>query len=288
MFYVGMTRAKKELYLTSGRDYGGARPRKVSVFVREALDDAHADEDFAKASAFEALARFDRSGEPIRPPAGEGHGESPAPETGPIPDDQLLYLDQNKIDDYLTCPLKYKYVHILRVPLGEYQAIIYGSALHAAVREYNRSKRKQEVVIVEDLLAVFKANWRSRGFLNREHEQQRFVTGQEVLRRFFEQQESEDFKPLYVEEPFKFMFENNVISGRWDRVDELPDGRVLIVDFKSSAVDDPEKARKRAMSSRQLRLYAWSYQERFGQPVAGWRMHFLESGMVAEIPLKEL
>lgn len=283
LFYVGMTRAERELYLTSGRDYGGARPRKVSVFVREALDDAHADEDFAKASAFEALARFDRSGEPMRP----AHGESQAPETSPIPADQLLHLDQKKIDDYLTCPLKYKYVHILRVPLAEYHAIIYGFALHEAVREYNKRKRKQEAVTLDDLLTVFKANWRSRGFLNREHEQQRFETGQEVLRRFFEQQEREDFKPLYIEEPFKFMFENNIISGRWDRVDELPDGRVLIVDFKSSAVDDPEKARKRAMSSRQLRLYAWSYQERFGQPVAGWRMHFLESGMVAEIPLKE-
>ena len=38
LFYVGMTRARRELYLTSARDYGGSRERKVSQFVLEALD----------------------------------------------------------------------------------------------------------------------------------------------------------------------------------------------------------------------------------------------------------
>ena len=37
LFYVGMTRAKEELYLTSAEDYGGKRLRKVSQFVLEAL-----------------------------------------------------------------------------------------------------------------------------------------------------------------------------------------------------------------------------------------------------------
>src|SRR5207248_9416754 len=38
LFYVAMTRAQRELYLTSARDYGGARERKVSQFVLEALN----------------------------------------------------------------------------------------------------------------------------------------------------------------------------------------------------------------------------------------------------------
>src|SRR2546428_1097194 len=38
LFYVGMTRARRELYLTSASDYGGTRERKVSQFVLEALD----------------------------------------------------------------------------------------------------------------------------------------------------------------------------------------------------------------------------------------------------------
>ena len=30
------------------------------------------------------------------------------------------------IDDYLTCPLKYKFGHVLRVPLAPHHSIIYG------------------------------------------------------------------------------------------------------------------------------------------------------------------
>src|SRR5437867_1362738 len=38
LFYVGMTRARRVLYLTSAGDYGGSRQRKTSLFVLEALD----------------------------------------------------------------------------------------------------------------------------------------------------------------------------------------------------------------------------------------------------------
>src|SRR2546422_1062716 len=37
LFYVGMTRARRELFFTSARDYGGTRQRKVSQIVLEAL-----------------------------------------------------------------------------------------------------------------------------------------------------------------------------------------------------------------------------------------------------------
>ncbi len=51
LFYVGMTRAKNELYLTTAEDYGGKRTRKISQFVREALDLPKTDVAITKASA---------------------------------------------------------------------------------------------------------------------------------------------------------------------------------------------------------------------------------------------
>jgi len=49
LFYVGMTRARRELYLSSASDYGGSRQRKVSLFVLEANANPNlsAEEDFA-------------------------------------------------------------------------------------------------------------------------------------------------------------------------------------------------------------------------------------------------
>ncbi|MBI3599275.1 MAG: ATP-dependent helicase, partial [Nitrospinae bacterium] len=55
LFYVGMTRAKQELYLTGARDYGGSRARKVSRFVLEALDIPKVDTKTAKLSPLERI-----------------------------------------------------------------------------------------------------------------------------------------------------------------------------------------------------------------------------------------
>ncbi len=58
LFYVGMTRAERELYLTSARDYGGTRERKVSQFVLEALDLPKDAARPFKARAIEEIQRF--------------------------------------------------------------------------------------------------------------------------------------------------------------------------------------------------------------------------------------
>ena len=275
LFYVGMTRAQRELYLTSSRDHGGAKLKKVSLFVHEAVDHAHADEDYLKCSPLESLARFEMT--PIEFPT----------EDGAIPADQILTLDSHKIDDYLTCPLKYKYAKILRVPLEVHHAIIYGKAIHEAVRVYNQRKLQGRPVTPDDLIRVFKTNWRSEGFISREHEDQRFAYGQEVLKRFFAQQEANGTIPTYVEEQFKFRVGNNLIVGRWDRIDELSDGGIFVTDYKSSEVTDPDKVRDQTVKSRQLRLYALAYEARFGRPVTGWRLHFLDTGFIGEASRKE-
>ncbi|MCI0672147.1 MAG: UvrD-helicase domain-containing protein, partial [Myxococcaceae bacterium] len=113
LFYVGMTRARRELFLTSARDYGGARPRKVSQFVLEALDlPKDATRPF-RAKAIEEIQRF-------APPAEIG-----AEPAAPIPPEQELILSHRQVDDYETCPLKYRYVHVLRVPILRHHTVVY-------------------------------------------------------------------------------------------------------------------------------------------------------------------
>ena len=62
LFYVAMTRARDELILSHAADYGGARARRISPFVLEALDLPPATADPGdgrqRASAVERLAAF--------------------------------------------------------------------------------------------------------------------------------------------------------------------------------------------------------------------------------------
>ena len=96
LFYVGMTRAKEELILTSSRDLGGKRPRKVSQFVIEALDLKKEEIVPEKVASLERIERFKH--------IQEKEGKYTAHEG-------LLTLSALQVDDYLTCPLKYKYIH---------------------------------------------------------------------------------------------------------------------------------------------------------------------------------
>lgn len=262
LFYVGMTRAQRELYFMSARDYGGVRPRKVSRFVLEALDKPHIDVAAYKAAPIEAIHR-------LAPPI---DGQQTL--AGVIPAEQPISLSYRQVDDYDTCPLKYKYTHILRVPLVRDHRVVYGFAMHEAVREYHRRKARRQAIPLEELLQYFQRVWINEGFISREHEDQRLGEGREVLRRFYEFQESSAAVPTFVEAPFSFQVGNTRVKGRWDRVDIRGD-EVVLIDFKTSDVRTEKDAHRRARESLQLALYALAYREVYGTPPHRMELHFL-------------
>lgn len=267
LFYVGMTRARQELFLTSARDYGGTRSRKASQFIVEALDQTEAEVDVVKPSAYETIQQY--------APAPESNLEAPPA----IPADQIISLSHYQVDDYLTCPLKYKFTHVLRVPVLRHHSMIYGQAIHAAVQEYNRRKSLDRDISLDEVIQIFKNNWSNRGFLSREHEEERFRIGQEVLTRFYEDQEAGQSKPTIVEAEFSFFFENNRVIGRWDRID-VADDDVKIIDFKTSEIREQKKADTRTKDSLQIGIYALAYQHAHGKLPAVGELHFLETGLV--------
>jgi len=309
LFYVGMTRARDELVLAHAADYGGKRVRRVSQFVLEALDLAAAAAVGAVAEAsaqspLERLAAFEPKAEPIGlDPSGREPVEGP------------LSLSFYQVDDYLTCPLKYKYVHVLRVPIAPHHAIVYGSALHKAVQEFHRLSARGQDMSEEELLAAFDRAWSNEGFLTREHEEARLAAGRAALRRFREEQlRPGTVVPAYVEREFSFVLDGDRIRGRMDRVDierlQAPsanDGvaerqqadeitpalpglypeRVTITDYKSSDVRDPVRARERARDSLQLQIYAMAYQAETGRLPDALQLWFLESGLVGRVEPEE-
>ena len=60
---------------------------------------------------------------------------------------------------------------------------------------------------------------------------------------------------------------------------------MTITDYKSSDVRDPAKARQRARESLQLQIYAMGYEAMTGRLPDAVALHFLESGLVGEVPV---
>jgi DNA helicase-2/ATP-dependent DNA helicase PcrA len=166
-----------------------------------------------------------------------------------------IVVSHNQVDDYQTCPLKYHYVHILRIPLRQHHAVVYGSALHTAVEFYLRRRAAGNFTALEDVLRAFDDAWRNEGFLTREHEEQRKRAGVEALTRFYHEEEAAGGRPAGVEQEFGFALGATKVRGRFDRVDATPEG-VVIIDYKSSDVTEQRRADQRARDSLQLRIYA--------------------------------
>ena len=267
LFYVGMTRAKERLYLTSAEDMGGKRKWKVSQFVLEALDLPKDAARPFRAKPIEGLRRQ------APPPDLSGLG------LAPIPDEEPLAVSHRQVDDYQTCPLKYQFIHILRIPLRQHHSVVYGNALHKAVEFYLRRRAAGNYTSLEDFLLAFDNAWRNEGFLTREHEEQRKRGGIAALTRFYHEEEASGQKPTDVEREFGFTLGLDRVRGRFDRVDETPDG-LVIVDYKSSDVTDQKKADQRAKESLQLKIYALAQHEMTGRLPARVELRFLESGLV--------
>jgi DNA helicase-2/ATP-dependent DNA helicase PcrA len=267
LFYVGLTRAKEEIYLTSAVDYGGARMRRVSQFVIESLGNDIKEQEKQKISALEKIQRFS-------PPK-----EAVIQAVSQIPKTELVALSFYQIDDYLTCPLKYKYVHILRVPIMEHHTVVYGRAMHEAVTKYFQFKMVGKPMQLAELLNAFKESFDPQGFLDEKHQKERFRVGENALVRFFKEEEKLDSRPVYIEKDFSFIYDNNKIRGRFDRIDMVAD-EAIIIDFKTSEITKQKDADKRAKESTQLALYALAYKNIFGKLPKEVRLHFLESGLV--------
>jgi DNA helicase-2/ATP-dependent DNA helicase PcrA len=305
LFYVGMTRARDELVLTHAADYGGGIARRLSPFVLEALDlPPQAAVPGAGVSPTAPIDRIAAAEPVVQPPAVRG------PSTEP------LLLSFYAIDDYLSCPLKFKYGHVLRVPTAPHHALVYGAALHKAIQEFHRRQARGDIMSDDELAAAFEQAWTNEGFLTREHEEARLATGRASLRRFREEQLKPDaVVPAYVEREFSFSLAGDRVRGRWDRVDiepaSEPDGpadegpapqahadtvsptlgltgreRVTITDYKSSDVRDPAKARQRTRDSLQLQIYAMGYEALTGRLPDYLQLHFLDSGLVGRVEVE--
>ena len=305
LFYVAMTRARDELVLSHAADYGGARARRVSPFVLEALD---------LPTALAAPGAGVRPTSPEERLAAFAAVEAPSMSArGPM--EEPLSLSFYQVDDYLTCPRKYEYAHVLRVPLAPHHAIVYGAALHKVVQQFHYRHARGVVMSEADLDEALDATWSNEGFVSREHEEARRAAGRAALHRFREDQLRPDAViPTYVEREFSFTLDGDRVRGRWDRVDIVTETgaddsgkgpgepkvapssdvvtptlgimgreRVTITDYKSSDVRDPARAAQRARESLQLQIYAMGYEAMTGRLPDAVALHFLDSGVVGRV-----
>ena len=267
LFYVAMTRAGRSLTMTWAKDYGTRRLKKVSPFVLEALDIPKMPEDVLKASVLEEIRRYAQAA------AARPRSAAPVRSSG------LLRLSFVRVEDYLLCPLKYKFRHDMCVPVLPHHAIVFGRVLHATIHDYLLRRMKGRAVDLETVLEAYRKNWVNEGFLSREHEELRKAAGERALRLFFRREEASGRRPDFLERPFRWQERGLRFAGRFDRIDFEPSGPVII-DFKTGEASSQKEADSAAAESLQMDVYALSFLKTEGLLPFETRLHFLESDLV--------
>lgn len=275
LFYVGLTRAKRRLYLSASYDHGGKRLRKISPFVFETMDDI----TLAKPS--------ERTGQINKI---EAYAKRKVPEfdmTGKLYYDGWLHLNPHQIEDYLKDPKEFWFFHLLNVPKGPFHALVYGSAIHRSIEHYHRAKLNKQKVTVDELIDVFEKAWVSEGFVSRSHEAARFERGRRVIKDFYDREEKKKDFPALIEQEFSFDLPKLKlrISGRYDAV-YIRGENVEIRDFKTSQVKTQKDADRRIKENIQMAIYALAWEKTSGQAVSTISLSFVENditGMITKI-----
>lgn len=256
LFYVAMTRAKDKLFLTASRFYSeGKRERKISPFVIEALGETYIQSLMKKQiveDPGQQLSLLDVFNANLA-------SQEKTPQVPDLPKTQLTYISYSQLQTFQTCPLHYKLRYILNVPTSPSPALSYGVSVHSTLRDFFQLVQAKQQVTHDLISDLLKKNWQKVGYTSKSHEEQSYKQAEQMLIAYVKQELAENPTPIAIELPFNFWLSKQLkVGGRIDRVDQLPDGRIEIIDYKTGPNVPTEKKLKEDF---QLAFYALAASE---------------------------
>ncbi len=163
--------------------------------------------------------------------------------------DNTLHLSSTKIETYSSCPLKYRLKYIDKIPERKTRATgEFGLIMHKILEEFHGLKNKDQTK--ETLFKLLEKHWQEDSFEYRQRGQEFKKQGEEILNHYFYFYKDNPPKVIGREKSFSFFMNdlNVKISGKIDRIDR--DGKLLnIIDYKTS------RKKSKAEKNLQLALY---------------------------------
>ncbi|PIR47925.1 hypothetical protein COV06_00800 [Candidatus Uhrbacteria bacterium CG10_big_fil_rev_8_21_14_0_10_50_16] len=262
LLYVGMTRAKERLYLTSADGYGGARQKKLSRFMMEmGYEKPDLAQTFHGASLETSLSvdHVFLSGANL-----------PVPST----------FSFTQLVAYNHCPLQYKFAHVLNIPTFGGPALSFGKTMHNTLQTFfetflamDASESSCLPMTEDQLINVYREKWINDWYQDERQQEGYRQQGEESLRAYYQIIQEHPPRPLFLERGFTIKIDDIVIRGRVDRIDAI-EGGVEIIDYKTGT--PKTKKDLSATDKMQLMLYQLAAKELFGLEPKQLTFHYLQ------------
>ncbi|MCA9378953.1 ATP-dependent helicase [Candidatus Dojkabacteria bacterium] len=198
LFFVAMTRAKQNLYISSAGIYPSGNDTKQvspSQFVSEIPSKSRVEletTDYQKAD----LSDFQKQLSPVEMPA-YTQAESAYLKS-------LLAkfrLSASALNEYMECPLKFKFNRLLKVPHPQLPVLALGTGVHYALEQFYRQLMAGQQKNLGYVLSLF-AGSIEKELLSSEDKQSTLTEGKKLLSDYFQHYHSDWEVPIEVEYGF--------------------------------------------------------------------------------------
>lgn len=236
LFYVGITRAKKSLTLSSPNGIQTSyslRPASPTMFLSEIAEQVVEEEMHLGESSAQDL-------EKLLQPA----------QTRVVPRDIRNYLKSivdtftltpTALNRYLQDPQLFLYENLLRIPHAKLEHFSYGTAIHSALEHMygGHLRGTQKKAPIQEVITTFQHALEKEILTNSQYER-RLALGKDVLKRYYEQYADTASIPLYLETVFgvglhRASLDGIPLRGRIDRIDwiDKDQNTVRVIDYKT-------------------------------------------------------
>ena len=280
LMYVALTRARKSVSISYALDYGGKQAKKPSVFVSEL------DIDATLTTVQDIVPPVVSSLEPV--------AQSLMPQS----------FSFTSLKSYKTCPLQFKFGHMIRIPTRGAAALSFGKSIHATLETfYTRmkqlgqshqasmfdvpSKQCGDMVVpsLQELCEIYEREFIGDWYESTQQKAEYKERGKVILKEFYEGHAGKWHVPTLIEQFVHFTIGNYAIRGAIDRVDHV-DGKIVIIDYKTGKPKTDD--RLSSDDKLQLIIYAIGLEHVTGMRADTCEFWYMEDGSkVAFVPTAE-
>jgi DNA helicase-2/ATP-dependent DNA helicase PcrA len=163
-----------------------------------------------------------------------------------------LALSASDIQTYRSCPLRYKFARVLRIPTEQTLHQRFGIAVHTVLERFHCDGGET----LAQLLELLDSGWRKAGLGDSQRENELRQLAMTALTRYHARLHGQESEPVWFERSFSFRLGPHHLRGRVDRVDRVTgeggEKTYELIDYKTSRAKTAEQLKDDV----QLSLYA--------------------------------
>lgn len=193
-------------------------------------------------------------------------------------------LSPSKLGKFMSCPLAFRYSYIDHLPEPPNVAQVRGTLVHRALQllyaDGGPSDRTQ-VRALDALDIAFEemsASEEMAGLgLDDETRNSFYRDARELVAHYFTMEDPGAVEPIGIELDLRATIGTVELRGIIDRLDRLPNGDIVVTDYKTGRSPRPDKSRGRLLG---VQFYAYLCQEAFGLRPSEVRLLYLKDQVV--------